>query len=120
MGPHWDQFIDQLLDGCDSPEDILGEAGLLKQLTKKVAVRVLEAEMEAHLGYAPNDSAGNNSDNSRNGKTKKTVRSTNGDVEVSPAFISQVINAVMDEVKAWQHRKAIPCSLFGLSGGSQS
>jgi putative transposase len=156
--PISEKLIDQLLEGCDSPEDILGEAGLLKQLTKKVAERALEAEMEAHLGYAPNDAAGNNSGNSRNGKTKKTVRSTNGDVEldiprdrngsfdpklvrkgerqlngfderivalyargmttrdiqayleeaygveVSPTFISQVTNAVMDEVKAWQHR----------------
>src|SRR5690554_2909267 len=66
--PISDKLIDQLLDGCDSPEDILGETGLLKQLTKKVAERALEAEMEAHLGYAPNDSAGNNSGNSRNGK----------------------------------------------------
>ena len=156
--PISDKLIDQLLDDCDSPEDILGEAGLLKQLTKKVAERALEAEMEAHLGYAPNDATGNNSGNSRNGKTKKRVRSTNGDVElnisrdrngsfdpklvrkgerqlngfderivalyargmttrdiqayleeaygveVSATFISQVTNAVMDEVKAWQHR----------------
>lgn len=77
-----DKLIDQLLEGCDSPEDILGEAGLLRQLKKKVAERALEAEMEAHLGYAPNDAAGSNSGNSRNGKTKKTVRSTNGDVEL--------------------------------------
>lgn len=156
--PISDKLIDQLLDDCDSPEDILGEAGLLKQLTKKIAERALEAEMEAHLGYAPNDATGNNSGNSRNGKTKKRVRSTNGDVElniprdrigsfdpklvrkgerqlngfderivalyargmttrdiqayleeaygveVSATFISQVTNAVMDEVKAWQHR----------------
>jgi|TARA_R100001224_G_scaffold46721_1_gene26906 transposase-like protein len=80
--PISDKLIDQLLDGCDSPEDILGEAGLLKQLTKKVAERALEAEMEAHLGYGPNEVAGNNSGNSRNGKTKKNVRSTNGDVEL--------------------------------------
>ena len=44
--PISDKLIDQLLDGCDSPEDILGEAGLLKQLTKKVAERALNAEME--------------------------------------------------------------------------
>lgn len=37
--PISDKLIDQLLDGCDSPEDILGETGLLKQLTKKVAER---------------------------------------------------------------------------------
>ncbi len=37
------KFIDQLLEGCDPPEDILGEAGLLKQLTKGLldALRML-------------------------------------------------------------------------------
>ena len=43
--PISDKLIDQLLEGCDSPDDILGEAGLLKQLTKKVAERALNAEM---------------------------------------------------------------------------
>ena len=28
--PISDKLIDQLLEGCDSPDDILGEAGLLK------------------------------------------------------------------------------------------
>lgn len=41
-----DKLIEQLLDGCDSPDDILGEAGLLKQFTKKDAERALNAEME--------------------------------------------------------------------------
>ncbi len=41
--PISDKLIDQLLDGCNSPDDILGEAGLLKQLTKKVAERALSA-----------------------------------------------------------------------------
>ena len=50
--PISDKLIDQLLEGCNSPDDILGEAGLLKQLTKKVAERALNAEMEQHLGYA--------------------------------------------------------------------
>ncbi len=35
--PISDKFVDQLLEACSSPEDILGESGLLKQLTKKVA-----------------------------------------------------------------------------------
>lgn len=44
-----EKLIDQLLDGSDSPDDILGEVGLLKQLTKKVAEQTLNAEMEQHL-----------------------------------------------------------------------
>jgi len=45
-----DSLIDQLLEGWSSPEDILGESGLLRQLTKKVAERALEVEMRFHLG----------------------------------------------------------------------
>ncbi|RVU31219.1 IS256 family transposase [Rheinheimera riviphila] len=156
--PITDQLLDQLLADCKSPEDLMGEQGLLRQLTKKLAERALEAEMEHHLGYAKHDPAGKKSGNSRNGKTSKTVRSVHGeielevprdrnstfeprlvkksekqlggfderiislyargmstrdiqahfeeayDVEVSPTFISQVTNAVLDEVKIWQQR----------------
>ena len=35
--PLSDELIDQLLAGCSSPDDILGESGLLKQLTKRLA-----------------------------------------------------------------------------------
>lgn len=156
--PISDELIAQLLEGCSSPDDILGEDGLLKQLTKKVAERALDVEMNEHLGYAKNDPSGKNTGNSRNGKGRKSVRSIHGEielevprdrngtfepklvrkgekqlngfddriislyargmttrdiqahfeeaygVEVSPTFISQVTNAVMDEVLAWQNR----------------
>ncbi len=71
-------LIDLLLEGCSSPEDILGESGLLKQLTKRIAERVLDAEMDSHLGYAKHASHGKNTGNSRNGKSSKTVRSVHG------------------------------------------
>ncbi len=64
-----DNLIDQLLEGCSSPEDILGESGLLKQLTKRIAERVLDAEMDSHLGYAMHAPQGKNTGNSRNGKS---------------------------------------------------
>ncbi len=80
--PITDKLIDQLLDGCDSPDDILGEVGLLKQLTKKVAERALNAEMEQHLGYAKHAPEGKNSGNSRNGKSTKTVRSVHGEIDL--------------------------------------
>jgi len=153
-----DQLLDQLLANYQSPEDLFGDHGILKQLTKKLAERALEAEMEQHLGYAKHDAKGKNTGNSRNGKTPKSVRSIHGDIEmeiprdrngsfepqlikkgekqlggfderivslyargmstrdiqahfeetygvdVSAAFISQVTNAVLDEVKLWQQR----------------
>jgi hypothetical protein len=51
--------------GLEKPEDILGENGLLKQLTKAPLERAMQAEMTDHP-------AGNNSADSRNGGTTKS------------------------------------------------
>ena len=153
-----DALLDELLKGCRTPEDILGEHGLLKQLTKRMVERALEAEMSDHLGYEAYAPEGRGTGNSRNGKTKKTVQSDAGQfeievprdregsfepqlvrkrqrrldgfddkvlalyarglstreiqaqleelygVEVSPALISNVTDAVYEEVRAWQSR----------------
>lgn len=69
--PISDKLIDLLLEGNSSPEDLFGDSGLLKQLTKKITERALDAEILQHLGYARHDPAGTNSGNSRNGKSTK-------------------------------------------------
>ena len=48
-----DALLDDLLQGCESPEEILGDQGLLKGLTKWLVERALAAELTTHLGYAP-------------------------------------------------------------------
>ena len=79
--------IDLMLDQIDfhgmTAEELSGENGLLKQLTSRFYSRALEAEMDAHLGYKKNDNAGDNSGNSRNGYTSKSVITKDNDtVEV--------------------------------------
>lgn len=76
------ELIDELLKSCKNPEDILGEGGLLKQLTKAVVERALEAEMTDHLGYDKHSPVGRNTKNSRNGKTSKTIKGKNGKLEI--------------------------------------
>lgn len=49
------EVIDSLLADYKKPEDLIGEHGLLKQLTKKLVERALEAEMAEHLGHARNE-----------------------------------------------------------------
>lgn len=152
------ELIDNLLKDYKTPEEILGEGGLLKQLTKAVLERAMQAELTDHLGYEKHSSEGDNSGNSRNGRSKKTLKGDFGNlplevprdrnstfdpkivpkgqtrfegfddkilslyargmttreiqahleeiyqVEVSPALISSVTDAVLDEVKAWQNR----------------
>jgi putative transposase len=157
------KLIDKLLaEHGHRPEDIAGENGLLKQLTKAVLERAMQAELTAHLGYEKHDPAGYKTGNSRNGKTRKkmkgdfgeieleTPRDRNGTfepkivgkhqtrwagfdekilsmyargmttreiqahlqeiygVEVSPTLVSQVTEAVQDEVRAWQNRPLEP------------
>jgi transposase-like protein len=50
---------------------------LLKQLTGRLLSRILEAEMDEHLGYKKNSNAGDNSGDSRNGHSEKTILTEN-------------------------------------------
>ena len=73
-------LIDKLLEGYQKPEDLIGENGLLKQLTKQLLERAMAAEMTEHVGYEKHDAIGNNSGNSRNGKSAKTIKGTFGEL----------------------------------------
>jgi len=77
-----DTLIDELLEDCQDPKDILGKNGLLKQLTKRLVERTLEAELSGHLGYEPHAIKGRGSGNNRNGKGHKTVQSDTGALEI--------------------------------------
>src|SRR4029078_8236513 len=74
------ELIDNLLKNYKKPEDLVGENGLLKQLTKQLLERAMAAEMTEHVGYEKHDAIGNNSGNSRNGKSAKTIKGTFGEV----------------------------------------
>lgn len=153
-----DELIREHLAAGKHPRELLEEGGLLKQLTKQLVQKCLEAEMDTHLGYEKGEQAGKSAENRRNGYSKKTLQSEQGEVsigvprdrksefepqivakhqtrlagldgkvlslyargmtvrdiqaqleemygvEISPALISNVTNAVLEDVKAWQNR----------------
>ena len=74
------EVLDELIGELKNPEEFYGKGGLIETLTKAITERVLEGELTHHLGYPKNSVTGNNSGNSRNGKTSKTVRGKNGDL----------------------------------------
>src|SRR5665213_3088848 len=151
-----DRLIKELLANYTTPEDLIGENGLLRRLTKKLVEGALGAEMTHHLGYAKHEGQG--SGNSRNGSSCKTLKGDFGEVtievprdrngsfepkivakhqrrftgfdekilsmyargmstreiqghleeiynvEVSASLISEVTDAVLEEVRSWQKR----------------
>jgi len=82
-----DDLIEQLLKDVDfsklTTEQITGESGLLKQLTKRIVEKAMNTEMKDHLGYEINNPDGNNSGNSRNGTSLKTVLTDIGDIDIA-------------------------------------
>jgi putative transposase len=76
------EVLDKLLANYQKPEDIIGENGLLKQLTKAIVERAMQAELTTHLGYEKHDPVGYGSGNSRNGKSKKRLKGGFGEVEI--------------------------------------
>ena len=60
-----DEIIDNLLKDYKEPEDLIGENGLLKQLTKRLLERAMSAEMTEHVGYEKHAAEGRGSGNSR-------------------------------------------------------
>ena len=69
----WVKLADSLLGHYQKPEDLIGENGLLKQLTKLLVERALEAEMAEHLGHDKSQAITNASGNARNGHSDKTL-----------------------------------------------
>lgn len=157
-----DKVLDELLQGYEKPEDLLGPHGVFAQLKKALADRVLQAELTHHLTEEAREAAPGTPRNHRNGATPKTVLTESGPMEVatprdragtftpqfipkharrlvgfdakvlsmyargmttreigghleelygttvSPALITTVTDAVLDEVSEWQHRPLAP------------
>ena len=76
------ELLDQLIADYKKPEDLIGEDGLLKQLTKALVERALETELTAHLGHKCHDDVGNTAGNVRNGRTQKTITGEFGAVDI--------------------------------------
>jgi putative transposase len=77
------ELLDELLAGYATPDDLLGEEGLFKQLKKALLERALGAELSGHLGYEKGDPAGRGTGNSRNGYSDKTVLTEDGEIEIA-------------------------------------
>ena len=74
------EILDELIKDYQHPEDLLGENGLLKQLTKQLLERAMHAELTHQLGYSKHETAPLEQTNRRNGTTSKKVKSSAGEL----------------------------------------
>jgi putative transposase len=76
------ELIDELLKEYRNPEDLMGEGGIVKQLTKALIERCLSAELDAHLVEEKADPPIDRPKNRRNGHSKKTIKGEFGEAEI--------------------------------------
>jgi transposase-like protein len=80
------EVLDELLQGCSAlptQEDLFGPEGVIKQLSKALIERCLEAELSTHLGYERHERGAEEKTNLRNGFSRKTLKSEQGPVELA-------------------------------------
>jgi putative transposase len=77
------ELLDELLKGCARPEDLLGEAGLMKELKLRLMERMLGGELTAHLGYEAGAEPPFGQANRRNGGTTKRVKGQDGEMPLT-------------------------------------
>ena len=77
-----DKLLDEMLAGCEKPEDLMGQQGLLSQLTKRLVERALGAELSHHLGYESGEKPEESQKNHRNGYGKKKVIGEHGEISI--------------------------------------
>ena len=77
-----DALLTSLLANYQKPEDLIGENGLLKQLSKLLVEKALDAEMSAHLGHNKHEAVSNPAGNTRNGRSQKTLKGEFGELPI--------------------------------------
>jgi putative transposase len=77
-----DGVIDELLAGRRGEREILGQDGLLGELTRRLVQRALAEELTEHLGYPAGQAPPGGAGNARNGGTPKTLLTDHGPVRI--------------------------------------
>jgi putative transposase len=77
-----EEFIDELKKDCKSADDIVGSGGMVKELTKRLLERMLDAELTTRFGYGKYQIPKEKDENSRNGHSSKTVLTGEEEIEL--------------------------------------
>ncbi len=100
------ELIDELI--ATSGGSLIGPDGLVKELTKALVERMLAGEMNHHLGYEKHDPEGYGSGNSRNGKSRKTLKGESGEMTIE---VPRDRNGTFEPKLIEKHQRALKDSM---------
>ncbi|XVN41714.1 MAG: IS256 family transposase [Rickettsia endosymbiont of Argas persicus] len=75
--PTIEKVVSDILSQSD-PSEIFGKGGIFEELKKQLVNKILEKEMESHIGYEKHSKTEKESDNRRNGNYEKTILDEEG------------------------------------------
>ncbi len=87
-----------------SYEDLMGKNGVIKKLIKSSLENILDEELSEHLGYEKHSLEGHNSGNNRNGTTSKSIKTDEGQIELT---IPRDRNSTFDPVIVKKYEKTL-------------
>jgi putative transposase len=102
--------FDEELSKCKTMDDLCGKNGLVQRLIGGMVEKMLEQEMEEHLGYQKHERGSKAAGNSRNGKIPKTVQSSYGPVNIevprdrNSDFEPQVVKKRQTSISAFENK----------------
>ncbi len=81
--PTESELINLVLEDYENPEDLLGNGGLFDRLKAGIVERVLEGELNHHLGYEKHEQKPEGQSNSRNGcSPAKSIKTRDGELQI--------------------------------------
>lgn len=89
---------------CKTADDLTGKNGLVQRLIGTMLEQMLNKEMDEHLGYKKHSIEGDRSGNSRNGNSKKNLRSNYGEIEIE---IPRDRNSEFEPIAVQKHQRSI-------------
>lgn len=96
--------LEEDLSQAKTYNDLMGKNGAIKKLIKSSLENILEAKLSEHLGYEKHSPEGNNSGNSRNGKTHKSIKTDEGMIDLE---IPRDRNSSFDPIIVKKYEKTL-------------
>jgi len=116
------EVLDELLKEYKGPDDFYGPDGLIKQLSKALIERAMQAELTEQIGYEKSEIGEKETENRRNGKSTKTLRTDQGPMEIAVPrdregeFEPQIIAKHQREWRGFDNKIL---SMYGLGMSTQ-